>query len=136
MSINGREPAAARNVLGGPLALCSQQPLTGFFRTGCCDTGPHDVGLHVVCAQVTAEFLRFSRARGNDLITPRPEYRFPGLKPGDRWCLCALRWLEAYEAGVAPPVILAATHEAALTVIPRAVLLAHALDVPEDAGTV
>lgn len=135
MSTNGEEPATARNVLGGPLALCSQQPLTGFFRTGCCDTGPHDVGLHVVCAQVTAEFLHFSRARGNDLITPRPEYRFPGLKPGDRWCLCALRWLEAYEAGVAPPVILAATHKAALRVIPRAVLLAHALDVHEDAST-
>ncbi|WP_298819686.1 DUF2237 family protein [Chloroflexus sp.] len=118
-----------RNVIGSALAPCSLQPLTGFFRTGCCETGPHDIGLHVVCAQVTAEFLAFSRSRGNDLITPRPEYNFPGLKPGDRWCLCALRWLEAYEAGVAPPVILAATHEAALKIIPREVLLRYALDV-------
>ncbi len=131
MSTQNDTSSPARNVLGGPLAPCSMWPLTGFFRTGCCDTGPFDAGLHVVCAQVTAEFLDFSRSRGNDLITPRPEYRFPGLKPGDRWCLCALRWLEAYEAGVAPPVILAATHEAALTVIPRAALLQHALDVVE-----
>ncbi|MBO9313909.1 MAG: DUF2237 domain-containing protein [Chloroflexus sp.] len=134
MSTQNDNPSPARNVLGGPLAPCSMRPLTGFFRTGCCDTGPLDTGLHVICAQVTAEFLDFSRSRGNDLITPRPEYRFPGLKPGDRWCLCALRWLEAYEAGVAPPIILAATHEAALTVIPRAVLLQYALDVVVDGG--
>lgn len=127
---NGKHPAsAARNVLGGPLATCSIQPLTGFYRTGCCDTGLDDVGIHVVCAQVTAEFLAFSRSRGNDLSTPRPEYGFPGLQPGDRWCLCAARWQEAFEAGVAPPVVLAATHEAALAVVRREDLLRHALDV-------
>lgn len=135
MHPNGHTPRAARNVLGGALAPCSRQPLTGFYRDGCCNTGPHDVGRHVVCAQVTAEFLAFSRSRGNDLITPRPEYNFPGLKPGDRWCLCALRWLEAYDAGVAPPVILAATHEAALTVIPRETLLRYALDVADTGET-
>nr|WP_322488805.1 DUF2237 domain-containing protein [Chloroflexus sp.] len=133
MYSNRHQRSPARNVLGNALTPCSMQPLTGFYRNGCCDTGPHDAGLHVVCAQVTAEFLAFSRSRGNDLITPRPEYSFPGLKPGDRWCLCALRWLEAYDAGVAPPVILAATHEAALTVIPRETLLRYALDVA-DAG--
>jgi uncharacterized protein (DUF2237 family) len=101
--------------------------LTGFYRTGCCETGPEDVGLHVVCAQVTEAFLRFSAQQGNDLITPRPEFGFPGLVPGDRWCLCAARWLEAYRAGVAPPVILAATHESVLTLIPLEVLQAHAL---------
>ncbi|WP_298406801.1 DUF2237 domain-containing protein [uncultured Chloroflexus sp.] len=135
MQPNGHQPPIARNVLGGVLMPCSMQPLTGFYRNGCCDTGPHDVGLHVVCAQVTAEFLAFSRSHGNDLITPRLEYNFPGLKPGDRWCLCALRWLEAYEAGVAPPVILAATHEAALTVIPREALLRYALDVADTGET-
>ncbi|NWF79101.1 MAG: DUF2237 domain-containing protein [Chloroflexi bacterium] len=130
LTTNGRHPdSAARNVLGGPLATCSVQPLTGFYRTGCCDTGPDDVGVHVVCARVTAEFLAFSRSRGNDLSTPRPEYGFPGLQPGDRWCLCAARWQEALEAGVAPPVVLAATHEAALAVVQRADLLRHALDV-------
>jgi uncharacterized protein (DUF2237 family) len=130
VSTNGRSPApVARNVLGGPLAVCSADPLTGFYRTGCCDTGPDDVGVHVVCAQVTAEFLAFSRSRGNDLITPRPEYGFPGLRPGDRWCLCATRWREALEAGVAPPVVLAATHEAALDIVRREDLLRHALDV-------
>ncbi len=135
MQPNGHQQPVARNVLGSALMPCSMQPLTGFYRNGCCDTGPHDVGLHVVCAQVTAEFLAFSRSHGNDLITPRPEYNFPGLKPGDRWCLCALRWLEAYEAGVAPPVILAATHEAALTVIPREALLRYALDVADTGET-
>ncbi|MFQ3664378.1 MAG: DUF2237 domain-containing protein [Chloroflexaceae bacterium] len=129
-STNGRSLApVARNVLGGPLAACSTDPLTGFYRTGCCDTGPDDLGLHVVCARVTAEFLAFSRSRGNDLITPRPEYGFPGLQPGDRWCLCATRWQEALAAGVAPPVILAATHEAALNIVRREDLLRHALDV-------
>lgn len=127
---NGRPaPPRARNVLGGPLLTCSTMPLTGFYRTGCCETGPDDLGLHVVCAQVTAEFLAFSRARGNDLSTPRPEYGFPGLKPGDRWCLCAARWQEALEAGKAPPVVLAATHEAALAVVRREDLLRYALDV-------
>lgn len=115
-----------RNVLGQPLADCSRDPLTGWFRTGCCETDEHDRGVHVVCAQVTAEFLAFSKARGNDLSTPRPG--FAGLRPGDRWCLCAARWKEALDAGVAPPVVLAATHEAAATIVPRDALLAHALD--------
>ena len=113
---------SSRNVLGGPLQACSFDPLTGFERTGCCETGPDDLGQHTVCARVTEEFLAFSLARGNDLVTPQPQWRFPGLKPGDRWCLCAARWLEAYEAGVAPPVVLEATHEAALRVIPLDVL--------------
>lgn len=115
------------NVLGGPLLACSYAPLTGFFRTGCCETSPEDRGRHIVCVKATDAFLKFSRGRGNDLMTPRPEFRFAGLKPGDRWCLCALRWLEAYEAGVAPPVILAATHESALELIPLEVLQSHAL---------
>lgn len=117
-----------RNVLGGPLLACSYAPLTGFFRTGCCETSAEDHGRHVVCVKVTAEFLAFSRRRGNDLITPQPAYRFAGLKPGDRWCLCALRWAEAWEAGVAPPVVLNATHQLALAVIPLHVLQAHAID--------
>lgn len=116
------------NVLGGPLLACSYAPLTGFFRTGCCETSPEDVGRHVVCIKASAEFLAFSKARGNDLTTPRPEYRFAGLKPGDRWCLCAQRWLEAYEAGVAPKVVLAATHRAALEVVSLEMLRSHALD--------
>ncbi len=120
----------ARNVLGGVLLPCSVAPLTGFYRDGCCNTGPGDVGLHVVCADVTEEFLAFSRAVGNDLSTPRPEYGFAGLKPGDRWCLCAARWEEARHAGVAPPVLLEATHEAALAVTTRADLVAHAIDAP------
>ena len=102
------------NVLGTPLEPCGVDPLTGFFRDGSCRTGDMDRGTHVICARVTAAFLAFSRERGNDLVTPRPAYRFPGLRPGDRWCLCALRWVEALRAGVAPPVILAATHERAL----------------------
>jgi len=107
-------PGPARNVLGGRLVLCSIDPLTGFTRTGCCETGPEDTGSHTVCAVVTAEFLSFSRARGNDLSTPRPEFGFVGLKPGDRWCLCAPRWQEALKAGHAPAVILEATHMGAL----------------------
>ncbi|WP_137127134.1 DUF2237 family protein [Roseomonas sp. HF4] len=118
----------ARNVLGGTLLPCSVAPLTGFFRDGCCNTGPGDGGLHVVCAEVTAEFLAFSRAAGNDLSTPRPEYGFAGLQPGDRWCLCAARWEEARRAGVAPPVLLEATHEAALQVVGADDLAAHAID--------
>jgi uncharacterized protein (DUF2237 family) len=114
------------NVLGGPLLACSYDPLTGFFRDGCCDTGVDDVGSHTVCARVTADFLAFSRSRGNDLSTPRPEYRFKGLVEGDRWCLCAARWLEAYEAGMAPPVVLESTHEMALRTVPLQALLAHA----------
>lgn len=118
--------SGGRNVLGGPLLACSFDPLTGFFRDGCCSTGPDDVGSHTVCARVTEAFLEFSVQRGNDLVTPRPEYRFAGLKPGDRWCVCAARWLEAYEAGVAPPVVLEATHESALRIVPIKALLAHA----------
>ena len=105
-----------RNVVGGELLPCSGDPLTGFFRDGCCNTDQHDRCLHVVCARMTAEFLEFSRTRGNDLVTPRPEFNFLGLKPGDQWCLCALRWKEAFDAGVAPPVVLQATHERALDV--------------------
>jgi uncharacterized protein (DUF2237 family) len=119
-----------RNVLGGALQPCSLDPVTGFYRNGCCETGPEDRGLHVVCAHVTEAFLSFSAQRGNDLSTPLPDYRFPGLKPGDRWCLCALRWLEAAQAGVAPPVVLSATHEATLALVPKGLLLDHA--VPES----
>jgi uncharacterized protein (DUF2237 family) len=111
-----RKPGGRRglNVLGGPLQPCSTEPLTGFYRDGCCRTGPEDLGSHTVCAVVTAEFLRFSAEHGNDLSTPRPEYQFPGLQPGDRWCLCASRWQEALEAGCAPLVTLEATAAAAL----------------------
>ena len=121
-------PMDDRNVLGGPLAPCSSSPRTGFYRDGCCNTGPEDLGLHVVCAEVTAEFLRFARSRGNDLITPVPELGFPGLEPGDRWCVCAATWREAFEAGVASPVVLAATNEETLAVIPLDALKQHALD--------
>ncbi|WP_396435888.1 DUF2237 family protein [Limnohabitans sp.] len=107
----------ALNVLGTALVPCSYDPLTGYYRDGCCNTDQHDVGSHVVCAKVTQAFLDFSLARGNDLITPRPEHRFAGLKPGDRWCLCAMRWQEALSAGVAPPVVLASTHARALTFV-------------------
>jgi hypothetical protein len=116
----------ALNVLGTPLQACSFDPLTGYFRDGCCQTDEHDRGLHVVCARVTADFLAFSMAQGNDLSTPRPEWRFAGLQPGDRWCLCALRWKDAFEAGVAPPVVLEATHSRALDVLPLEALRAHA----------
>jgi uncharacterized protein (DUF2237 family) len=117
----------ARNVLGGELALCSKKPLTGFLRTGCCETGPEDFGVHTVCVRVTAEFLEFSRRAGNDLSTPMPEYEFPGLKPGDKWCLCAARWGEAFDAGCAPLVDLAATHEATLGIVRLEDLKRHAL---------
>jgi uncharacterized protein len=117
-----------KNVLGEPLELCSMTPPTGFTRSGHCETGPQDLGSHTVCAQVTREFLEFSRNSGNDLVTPAPEYDFPGLKPGDRWCLCAARWQEAFEAGAAPRVALRATHERALAVVSLADLKAHALD--------
>ena len=117
-----------RNVLGGDLVECSAEPRTGFFRDGCCNTGPEDVGLHVVCAQMTRAFLAFAREQGNDLVTPVPGIGFPGLKPGDRWCVCAAAWRQAYEAGVAPPVMLAATHEETLAMIPLAALKEHALD--------
>lgn len=121
------------NVLGTELQACSFDPLTGFFRDGCCTTDAHDLGSHVVCARVTEAFLRFSLARGNDLVTPRPEHRFAGLKPGDRWCLCALRWKEALEAGVAPPVHLEATHARALDVVTLEQLQAHALPATRSA---
>jgi uncharacterized protein (DUF2237 family) len=117
-----------RNVLGGMLENCSMSPRTGFYRDGCCNTGPEDLGLHVVCTQVTREFLAFARRQGNDLVTPAPEYGFPGLKPGDRWCVCAATWRQAYEAGVASPVVLAATHEETLAVIPLDVLKELAVD--------
>jgi uncharacterized protein (DUF2237 family) len=114
LDASGGLPGPARNVLGGKLLLCSADPLTGFTRSGCCDTGPEDAGSHTVCAVMNAAFLAFSKARGNDLSTPRPEYGFPGLRPGDRWCLCAPRWQEAFLAGKAPDVVLEATHIAAL----------------------
>lgn len=116
----------AFNVLGEPLVACSYDPLTGYFRDGCCHTDEEDRGTHVVCARVTREFLDFSLARGNDLITPRPAYRFAGLRPGDRWCLCVLRWKEAFEAGVAPPVVLESTHAIALDHVPLEALRSHA----------
>jgi len=115
------------NVLGTALTDCSHAPLTGFYRDGCCHTGPDDHGRHTVCAVMTADFLRFTALRGNDLATPRPEYNFPGLKPGDRWCLCALRWKEAYEAGCAPGVNLSATHARTLNFISLDALKTHAL---------
>ena len=117
---------AQLNLLGLPLETCSNDPVTGYFRTGCCETDADDRGSHTVCTQVTAEFLDFSRRRGNDLSTPRPG--FAGLKPGDRWCVCAARWKEAFDAGCAPPVVLAATHAEAVRVVPRDALLAHAVD--------
>jgi uncharacterized protein (DUF2237 family) len=117
-----------RSVLGLPLVPCSMDPLTGFYRDGCCTTGQDDTGRHVVCCRVTREFLEFSVSRGNDLVTPRPDYRFPGLKPGDQWCVCALRWCEALDAGVAPPVILEATHEAVLRFVSLDDLRRHAID--------
>jgi hypothetical protein len=124
------------NVLGGELEPCSTSPMTGFYRTGCCDTGADDVGSHTVCAQVTAEFLLFSQECGNDLSTPAPAYQFPGLQPGDRWCVCAARWKQALDAGYAPPVILRATHQRALQVVSLEDLLLHALDAPDGISNV
>ncbi|MBI1245387.1 MAG: DUF2237 family protein [Alphaproteobacteria bacterium] len=124
----GGQPRGAKNVLGLPLAECSRKPLTGFFRDGCCNTGPQDFGRHTVCVVATAEFLEFSKSRGNDLSTPMPEYAFPGVKPGERWCLCAARWQEAFEAGKAPKVVLAATHVATLDLVRLDDLKAHAVD--------
>lgn len=122
-----REPDV--NVVGGELLPCSTEPLTGFYREGCCSTGPEDLGSHTVCVVTTADFLEFSRAAGNDLSTPRPEWGFAGLQPGDRWCLCAERWLEAHRAGCAPAVVLGATHARALDVIPIEALTAYAATV-------
>ena len=119
-----------RNVLGGELEPCGLDPLTGFYRDGCCRTGPEDVGSHTICAVVTAAFLEHQSQIGNDLITPRPEYRFPGLAPGDRWCVTAANWLRAHEDGVAAYVVLASTHERALDIVSLAALQEHAIDVP------
>ena len=121
-----RYDEASRNVLGGELESCSTEPMTGFFRNGCCETGPHDTGMHTVCAVMTAEFLAFSKGAGNDLSTPRPEFAFPGLKPGDRWCLCAPRWKEALDPGMAPQLVLEACHEETLAIVPLGVLKDYA----------
>lgn len=118
----------AKNVLGTELQSCSEDPVTGFYRTGCCETGPEDFGLHLVCAKMTAEFLEFSQRAGNDLSTPAPEYGFPGLTPGDRWCLCVQRWKEAFEAGMAPQVVLEATHISSLEFVSLEELQMHAVD--------
>ena len=123
----------ARNVLGGDLEPCSFDPVTGYFRDGCCNTGSGDLGVHTVCAVMTEEFLGFSLATGNDLTTPRPEFGFVGLNPGDQWCVCAPRWQEAYDAGMAPRVVLAATHELTLEWCDRAALIEHAVDAPDPA---
>jgi uncharacterized protein len=122
------DEAPQRNVFGEPLAACSDSPLTGFFRDGCCNTSPEDYGSHTVCAVMTADFLAFSKAAGNDLSTPHPEYGFPGLKAGDRWCLCAARWLQAFQAGMAPRVVLSATHERALEIVALNDLKRFAID--------
>ena len=123
------------NVLGEPLEECGTDPVTGFYRDGCCTSGPEDLGSHTGCAVMTAEFLAHQVSVGNDLITPRPELSFPGLKPGDRWCVVAVRWLQAYHAGAAAPVVLASTHARSLDTIPLSVLREHAVDVPPDPGS-
>jgi len=120
--------ADGKNVLGGPLEVCCTSPMTGFYRDGICSTGARDVGVHVVCAQMTEEFLTYTKAQGNDLSTPVPAFSFPGLKAGDRWCLCASRWKEAFDDGVAPPVVLASTHVAALEYVTLADLKQHAIE--------
>jgi len=125
---NGDGRPQALNVLGGPLAVCSRDPLTGWFRDGCCHTDGHDRGMHVVCAEMTEAFLTHQLRVGNDLVTPRPEYGFAGLQPGDKWCVCLSRWKQALDDGAAPPIVLAATHEEALAVVPLDTLKAHALD--------
>ena len=121
-----------RNVLGGPLEPCGSDPITGFYRDGCCSSGPEDIGLHTICAVVTGEFLEHQRSIGNDLSTPMPAYRFPGLVPGDRWCVTALNWLRAHRDGCAAPVVLAAPHERTLDVVALEVLADYAVDVPDD----
>ncbi len=121
-----------RNVLGSELEPCGTDPLTGFYRDGCCSTGPEDLGSHTICAVVTAEFLEHQRSIGNDLSTPMPAYNFPGLRPGDRWCVTAVNWARAHNDGVAAPVVLASTNEAVLQVVPLSALRQHAVDVPED----
>ena len=126
-----------RNVLGGELELepCGTDPMTGFYRDGCCSTGPEDLGSHTICAVVTAEFLAHQRAIGNDLTMPMPAYGFPGLRPGDRWCVTAANWMRAYDAGVAAPVVLASTNESVLGIVPLEALQEHAVDVPADPGS-
>jgi uncharacterized protein (DUF2237 family) len=126
------EEPPERNVLGGELKPCGSEPLTGFYRDGACRSRPDDVGSHTVCVVVSAEFLAFQREVGNDLTTPRPEFAFPGLRPGERWCVVAARWLQAYQAGMAAGVVLAATNERALEVVPLEALRQHAVDVPDD----
>jgi len=125
---------AELNVLGEPLMPCSSEPLTGFYRDGCCSTGPEDIGSHTICAVVTAEFLEHQQRIGNDLVTPMPQYAFPGLVPGDRWCVTAANWLRAHLDGAAAYVVLAATHERALEIVPLDALREHAVDVPSDPG--
>ena len=125
----------ARNVLGGDLEECGTDPLTGFYRDGWCNSGQQDVGSHTICAVMTGEFLEHQASVGNDLATPRPEYAFPGLQPGDRWCVVAARWMQAYADGVAAPVVLASTNELALDVVPLELLRAYAVDVPSDPGS-
>ncbi len=132
MSEPGR--AAERNVLGGDLESCGTDPMTGFYRDGCCSTGPEDLGSHTICAVVTPEFLAHQRSIGNDLTTPMPQYRFPGLVPGDRWCVTAVNWLRAHRDGAAAHVVLASTHERVLGIVPLAILREHAVDVPADPG--
>jgi len=129
------EPIDERNVLGGPLQSCGTDPVTGFYRDGHCTSGPDDLGRHTVCAVVSADFLQMQKDLGNDLSTPRPEYGFPGLKPGDRWCVVAVRWMQAYQAGAASGVVLAATNERALEVVPIEALRQYAVDVPDDVST-
>ena len=129
------EPTEERNVLGAPLEPCGTDPVTGFYRDGSCTSGPDDLGRHTVCAVVSAVFLALQRDLGNDLITPRPEYGFPGLKPGDRWCVVAARWMQAYQAGAASGVVLAATNERALEIVPLEALRQYAVDVPDDVSS-
>jgi uncharacterized protein len=124
-----------RNVLGGPLEPCGTDPVTGFYRDGCCSTGPEDLGRHTICAVVSAEFLEHQRSIGNDLLTPVPAFRFPGLHPGDRWCVTATNWLRAHREGAAAPVVLASTHERTLEVVPLEALQQHSVDVPADPGS-
>ena len=124
-----------RNVLGAALGACGTDPVTGFYRDGCCSTGPEDLGSHTICAVVTAEFLEHQRSIGNDLSTPMAQYHFPGLVPGDRWCVTAVNWLRAHEDGAAAYVVLASTHERALEIVPMAALEQHAVDVPTDPGS-